>query len=200
VLVLSVAGAAVLFIRRDSTDRGRDPGGVTASSDVNAAPLTIKELFPQDPFTDAADRTYAVLGTDATNDCSSAARDKVVTLLEEAGCSQVVRASLRSPNGRLVLTAGVFNLSDDTAAQRLMEQAVPALESGDGGLTGMQVDGAPEVPDYGSSGAQSSPHGPFLPFCFGVDVPDPPEGDGESAAELCGSVLERLGGILAARR
>jgi len=201
VVVLAVVAAAVFLInRRDSPDEGQNAGGGIESREADAEPLTLDELFPADAaFADAADRSYVVLGSDATDDCTSAARDQIVILLEQAGCGQVVRATMLSPGGRLALLTGVFNLTDSAAAQQMKEQAVPALENGDGGLAGMEVD-APAVDDGTGQRAQLTPHGHYLTYCLAVEVPDPPDGDDESATELCESVLDRLRAILDKRK
>ena len=61
-----------------------------------------------------------ILETQASPDCKAAATEQLATLLASAGCTQVVRATMKSPNQEYLITAGIFNLTTEKAAtQRL---------------------------------------------------------------------------------
>src|SRR6185369_8367392 len=86
----------------------RDIGSRTA----DPAPLTEAEVFPKAEIVAAPNEPpYVVVKTQASDDCKIAATDDIAALLATGGCSQVVRATLKSPNGQYLITAGVFNLT-----------------------------------------------------------------------------------------
>ena len=53
------------------------------------------------------------------------------------GCSQVVRATLRSPNGKYLVTAGIFNLDDVAGAEWAHEKIKPLVDNQKGRFQGM---------------------------------------------------------------
>jgi hypothetical protein len=121
------AAANPSVLPRDISSRALDP-----------APLTEKELFPQPQVTVAgADGPYQVLKTTSAPDCKSAASGDLGALLAGLGCDQVVRATLKSPEGQYLLTAGIFNLKDETSAAKADQGIKPIAESGKGRLIGL---------------------------------------------------------------
>src|SRR5689334_12066864 len=63
------------------------------------APLTVAEVFASSP--------YAVELSHWDANCASAVTGELATVLRDNGCSQVVRAALRAPDGDYRITAGV---------------------------------------------------------------------------------------------
>jgi hypothetical protein len=126
----SVAAAeqpAAAIVLRELTSRADDP-----------RPLTAAEVFPG-PMVVAGPEghTYRVLRVQALDRCAVAADGGVVVLLEAAGCSQVVRATLRSPDGFYVVTAGLLNLADAAGAQSVHGGIRSVLDAGTGRLRGL---------------------------------------------------------------
>jgi len=53
------------------------------------------------------------------------------------GCNQVVRATLKSPNGQFLVTAGIFNLPDEATANKAYQAVTPMVDAQKGRLIGM---------------------------------------------------------------
>jgi hypothetical protein len=125
-----VAGAgqpAAAIVLRELSSRADDP-----------RPLTATEVFPGPVVvTGPAGKTYRVLRVQALDQCAVAADGGVVVLLDAAGCSQVVRATLRSPDGFYVVTAGLLNLADEAGAQTVHGGIRSVLDAGTGRLRGL---------------------------------------------------------------
>ncbi|MEV0646592.1 hypothetical protein AB0I28_15140 [Phytomonospora sp. NPDC050363] len=83
---------------------------------TDPAPVTVTELFAQTGVI-AASGTYETVKAEALANCAAAATGKLAELLDRHECSQVVRATLLSPDGSFALTAGVVNLVDAESAQ-----------------------------------------------------------------------------------
>ncbi|MGI5523932.1 hypothetical protein ACQEUX_23770 [Micromonospora sp. CA-259024] len=115
------------------------------SRDTDQAPLTAKELFPGKTLklTDGQP-SYQVLKTHSSGSCAVAATGEVADLLVRLGCNQVVRATLRTPDGDHLVTTGLFNLTDKVSAERARDRIRQLLDERQGrfrGLTGGDGDG-----------------------------------------------------------
>ena len=147
-LLLSLTGLAVaaLLDERDghAADRPADarsraqssaPAGGTDldSRDTDQATLTAKEVFPaKDLVVTDGKPAYRVLKTQASTKCQVAATGEIADLLVRLGCNQVVRGTLRSPDGDHLVTAGLFNLTDVATAQRVRDRIRPLLDAAAG--------------------------------------------------------------------
>jgi hypothetical protein len=113
---------------RDITDRKTDPGA-----------MTVDDVFPEAEVAaaDPAVPPYKRMGkAQISKDCRLGATNDVGKLLRSLGCSQVIRATFKSPDGAYYLTAGVFNLRD-TAAVNEAHAGIPGLvDGGKGRLSG----------------------------------------------------------------
>jgi len=118
---------AAATVLRELTSRADDP-----------RPLTAHEVFP-DPrvVVGLSGSAYPVLRVQVLADCAEAAAGGVGPLLAAAGCSQVVRATLRSPDAAYVATAGLVNLADAAGAQAVHERIKPLVDAGTGRFRGM---------------------------------------------------------------
>lgn len=85
---------------------------------VDPQPLSVAELYPMKLSAGgvAANQTNNDLGTNCVHDVIGSA---LRAALHSAGCTQVVRASYLSTDGKLMATIGVANLVDVTAAKRV---------------------------------------------------------------------------------
>lgn len=123
----SIAESSAPVEPRDISSREADP-----------EPLTVDEVFPQDEIViNPAEPPYVVLGTDTSNDCGTAAVDELAVLLDELGCSQVVRATLHSPNEDYLVSGGIFNLKTEEGAERAYEDITPLIQDGTGRFQGL---------------------------------------------------------------
>ncbi|WP_460540478.1 hypothetical protein [Glycomyces halotolerans] len=160
--VVAACGAGAYIVLRESesapvaqpqTDPGAGDEGESSEDDAeapavvdpiesretDAEPISTEELFGSDSITPSGAGSYAVLGTDELADCAEAGIDAVADLLAEADCTQVVRATVVSPDGEHAATAGVLNLGDAAEAEELRG----AIEEGlDGGFAALRTDGA----------------------------------------------------------
>ncbi|WP_433387778.1 hypothetical protein [Micromonospora sp. KLBMP9576] len=152
-LALCGLGAAALLSERDRTPQTpptAQPGAAESaavdtqfldSRDTDQAPLTAKELFPGKQFAVAdGEPAYRVLKTQSSANCPVAATGEVADLLVRLGCTQVVRATLRTSDGGHLVTAGLFNLTDRPNAERARDRIRPLLDEREGRFRGMAAD------------------------------------------------------------
>ncbi|MCG5435752.1 hypothetical protein [Micromonospora foliorum] len=111
------------------------------SRDTDQAPLTARELFPGNELklTDGQP-SYQVLKTQSSGSCAVAATDEVADLLVRLGCNQVVRATLSTPDGGHLVTAGLFNLTDKVSAERARDRLRQLLDERQGRFRGLTTD------------------------------------------------------------
>jgi len=122
-----------------------DPGAAPevvdpiASRATDTAPISVEELFGADSITPAGGTgAYEVLETEELSNCADAGLDELADLLDDADCSQTVRATLINPDGEYAATAGVLNLADAAEADSLRA----AIEAGlEGGFAALRTDG-----------------------------------------------------------
>jgi hypothetical protein len=105
---------------------------------VDPEPLTVEEVFPVDEIViNPEEPPYQVLATQASEDCSVATADDVESLLRDLGCSQVVRATIRSSDGDYLITGGVLNLISQEGAEQAYQDIKPLIEDGTGRFLGL---------------------------------------------------------------
>ncbi|MET8360348.1 hypothetical protein [Micromonospora sp. NPDC005171] len=153
-LALCGLGAAALLIDRNEQPQSNPtyqpnaaptaapPERVALDSrDTDQAPLTAKELFPgkELKLTDGQP-SYQVLKTQSSGSCAVAATDEVADLLVRLGCNQAVRATLRTPDGNHLVTAGLFNLTDKVSAERARDRLRQLLDERQGRFRGLTAD------------------------------------------------------------
>ncbi|MGK5742843.1 hypothetical protein [Micromonospora sp. URMC 103] len=110
------------------------------SRDTDQAPLTAKELFAgKELAVNDGQPAYQVLKTQSSGSCAVAATDEVADLLVRLGCSQVVRGTLRAPDGTHLVTAGLFNLTDKVSAERARDRIRQLLDERQGRFRGMEA-------------------------------------------------------------
>ncbi|MFV2099876.1 hypothetical protein [Micromonospora sp. LOL_024] len=134
----------------DPTDSTRDTEPAEASDldsrDTDQAPLTAREVFPASALTVGDGQTgYEVLRTQSSASCAVAATGEVAELLVRLGCNQVVRATLRTPDGDHLVTSGLFNLTDRSSAERARDRIRQLLDERQGRFRGMSADEGTEV-------------------------------------------------------
>lgn len=149
VVLLAVCGLSTLFIVKDEqAGRGALANGKSpmpsvlprdiSSREVDNAPLTAAEVFPtQEIVIVPGQPAYQVLRTQETADCRIAATGELAKQLTDAGCSQVVRATMRSPTGEYLVTGGIFNLADQAGADRVYDAIRPVIDANKGRFSGL---------------------------------------------------------------
>ncbi len=119
-------------------DPSETPARDISTRESDPEPLTVDEVFPVDEIViNPEEPPYELLGTQHSDDCGVAAVDALAELLEELGCQEVVRGTLRSPDGRYLVTTGVFNLESEADAEEAYERINPIIQDGTGRFVGM---------------------------------------------------------------
>ncbi len=113
--------------KRDITSRTADP-----------KPMTVDDIFPTAQIiADPAVPPYQRIGKpQVSKDCRIGATSSLATLMTTYGCSQLIRASFYSPDKGHLITAGVFNLTDDAAVTKANAAIKKTLDAGKGRFTG----------------------------------------------------------------
>jgi len=148
VVLLTVCGFSTWFIMQDEragvaavNDALATPTVVPrdiSSRDVDSEPLTAAEVFAANEITIVPGQpAYQVLKTQESADCAVGATGELRTLLAEAGCSQVVRGTLKSPTGAYLVTGGIFNLATEDDANRVYDGVKPLVDGNKGRFTGL---------------------------------------------------------------
>jgi hypothetical protein len=179
VLVLvAVCGLSSFFILADERNNGRDaqasdanpqatsqPRDIT-SRGVDGEPLTTNEVFPADTISiTPQEPSYQVLKTEQLDDCGKAAAGDIPQLLIDLGCNQVVRGTMRSPNAGYLVTAGVFNLEDETGAKWAHEQIKAMVDGQKGRFSGMNAGAGTEAVELSSAQVGWNIRGHYLAYC-----------------------------------
>ncbi|SCL40808.1 hypothetical protein GA0074692_5992 [Micromonospora pallida] len=185
VVLLAICGlgtAAVLLERQSTTDPQSPPATQpdTArteapaqadldSRDTDPLPLTAKEVFPGRQLVVADGQpAYQVLRTHSSASCAVAATDEIADLLVRLGCNQVVRGTVRAPDGAHLATAGLFNLTDRTTAERVRERIREMLQQGQGRFLALEAGDETEVLTSSAARVAWQVRGHYIAYCLVV--------------------------------
>jgi len=143
VAVLVFCGYGSFLVAGGEDHPADEPAAATVLRELSSRaddprPLTAAEVFPG-PHVVAgpSGAVYRVLQVQVLDRCGEAAEGELARLLDGAGCSQVVRATVRSADGGYVATAGLFNLADEAGAHRVHAGVRPMVDAGTGRFRGM---------------------------------------------------------------
>ncbi|SCL66227.1 hypothetical protein GA0070604_5620 [Micromonospora eburnea] len=137
------------------------------SRDTDQSALTVKEVFPGKQLVPSdGGQTYQVLKTQAGTDCTVAATGEIGDLLVRLGCNQVVRATLRSPNGDYLVTAGLLNLTDAASAQRARDRIRQLLDERQGRFQGMVAGDGTEAVAKAAARVGWQVRGHYIAYCL----------------------------------
>ena len=149
VLVLGACAIGTWFIFKDERNGPESAkSSVTAgpkkrdisSRQVDPNPLTEAEVFPQNNIVAVPNEPpYVILATKASTDCKVAATEDLATLLVKSGCTEVVRATMKSPNEEYLITAGIFNLTSEKTAKDAFDGVKGIVDGQKGRFAGMSV-------------------------------------------------------------
>jgi hypothetical protein len=176
--LIAVCGLGTFFMFKDERNGPADASKASASAspvllkrdigsrDVDPAPLTEAEVFPAPTVPGAAgDPPYTVLKTQLSADCTVGATDQLGALLNQLGCNQVVRATLKAPDGQYLITAGIFNLRDEAGATQAHENIKPTIDAQKGRFTGLLAGAGTEVIVRAPTILGWQARGHFLAYC-----------------------------------
>lgn len=127
--------------------------------------LSLEDVFP-DPARIPADGTrpaYTIAMTHIDRDCATATTGALTTLIGDGGCGQVIRAALTGPYGDYQVTAGLFDLADQSTAARVDDRIRQVVETGDGGFAAMGTGQAAAATDAAQVGWHAVGH--YLLYC-----------------------------------
>jgi hypothetical protein len=185
-LLMSALGAMIMFavcglsafviIADERRGHGAEASEVTArpsaslhdisSRAVDAAPLAVEEVFPTSEISVVPGAApYQVRMTHIDTDCHIATTGKLGALLDRHGCNQVVRATMVAPGEGYVVTAGIFNLTDEAATKTVLAQVKLLVDSGQGSFAGMAVGVGTEPVGLKSAQVGWHSRGHFIVYC-----------------------------------
>jgi hypothetical protein len=144
---------------------GTDPK-LIADQTVDPKPLTAAEVFGAKSVPSAAaGGAYQVVKSEALAGCAGAVTDHLAQLLQQLGCTQVVRATLLSPDQAYVITAGIFNLKDTASASKAFDEIGKDIDSGQGRFGGLGAGGITDVITVAQAHLAWDAHGHYLVYC-----------------------------------
>src|SRR6266545_3441442 len=164
---------------------------------ADPAPLTEAELFPG-----KAVGGYPLVKTQATPDCAGVAIGEPAKILAGAGCTQMVRATLLSPDKVYVVTAGLVNLESEDRAQQANEGIRTAVGAQKGRFTGFVVSGVSEVFTTAATQLGWDVRGHFLGYCVVARADGKPlDGNDPGGRRIIDDLVEKylIGTVVQAR-
>ncbi len=202
-ILLTVCGITSYFLLADDQNGlAGQSGGAAAeatalprdisSRDIDPEPLTVAEVFPgKEIVINVEESAYQVLKTQASKDCKTATSGELNTLLAELDCSQVVRATLRSPTGIYLMTAGIFNLADATGAELAHDKTKSIVDSRTGGFQGLIAGRGTDALALPSAQVGWHVRGHYLVYCVIAKADGTPIGENDPfARESLANVIE----------
>jgi len=133
--------------------------------DLDPTPLTAAEVFPATSVPAKTGLPYQVLKTQASTDCGVAATGDLAKALKTQGCSQVVRATLKTGDSLYVITAGLFNLVDEAGAEEVNAAIKPTVDAGKGRFVGYVTDASTKAFATAPTYIGFDSRGHFLAYC-----------------------------------
>jgi hypothetical protein len=175
-LVLALVGAAIggglwWAHRNTAGTAGPTPSRSTIAAIADRVkdpkPLTVAEVYGPTAVIASSSPAgkYKVLGSQLSADCGVAVTDALVALLKTAGCTQVVRGTLTSPDGTHIITAGIFNLKDSSAASQVYSGIMGNVTAGKGRFTGFATGGAGDVITQAQANLAWDSVGHYVVYC-----------------------------------
>ncbi|MGR6322163.1 hypothetical protein Q2K19_14845 [Micromonospora soli] len=181
-VLLALCGLAVaaLLQDRNGTPQAGTPTGQPAveqagaadntdldSRDTDQLALTAKEVFPGKALvTTTGQPAYQVLKASSSGSCAVAATGEIADLLVRLGCNQVVRATLRSPDGQYLLTAGLLNLTDVASAQRARDRIRQLLDERQGRFRGLAAGNDTQAVEQAAARVGWQVRGHYIAYCL----------------------------------
>jgi hypothetical protein len=175
-VLVTVCGIGSFLIMQDER-QGADaqptaPPPTAVALDISTraadpAPLTAKEVFPTAKITiPGTPQAYQVIKTQATKDCRVAADGELRKLITSLNCSQVVRATLRSPTKEYLITGGVLNLESADGAQQAKDKMQSMVDQNAGRFLGFIAGKETEPLALSATHVGWDTRGHYLVYCL----------------------------------
>jgi hypothetical protein len=166
-VVLVISGGAGWYYLQGSANRPRtEQDRRVADQKVDPVPLTATEVFGSGTIPGAEGQgSYKVLKTQASTDCKTAVGGAIAEILTTAGCTQVVRATLMSSDGALVITTGMFNLETEKKADEASAAIKIAVDTQKGRFSGLVAGGASNIINRTAANLAWDVRGHYLVYC-----------------------------------
>ncbi|MFE0593452.1 hypothetical protein [Micromonospora echinospora] len=206
-LAICGLGTAAVLMERDSTSESQSPppaqpGAARTeqptrtnldSRDTDPLPLTAREVFPSQQLVVADGQpAYQVLKTHSSASCAVAATDDLADLLVRLGCNQVVRGTVRAPDGGYLATAGLFNLTDQATAERVRERIREILQERRGRFLALEAGDETEALTTASARVAWQVRGHYIAYCLVVRTDGQPVGANDpEAKQVLHDLIER---------
>ncbi|MEU5940775.1 hypothetical protein ABZ807_16645 [Micromonospora sp. NPDC047548] len=167
VLLVISGGAGWYYLRGSADQPPTELGRRVADRQVDPVPLTATEVFGSETIPGAkGGGSYKVLKTQASTDCKTAAGGAIAEILTTAGCTQVVRATLTSSDGALVITAGLFNLETQKKAEQAAAVIKTAVDTQKGRFSGLVAGGSSNLINRAAANLAWEVRGHYLVYCL----------------------------------
>ncbi|MFG1949546.1 hypothetical protein [Micromonospora sp. NPDC048830] len=167
-VVLVIGGGAGWYFLQGSANRPlTEQERRVADQHVDPVPLTAAEVFGSAAIPGAEGKeSYKVLKTQVSTECKVAAGGAIAEQLTTAGCTQVVRATMMSLDGELVITAGIFNLESQQKAEKAAAAIKTAVDAQKGRFSGMVAGGASDMVSRAAANLAWDVRGHYLTYCL----------------------------------
>ncbi|SCL13896.1 hypothetical protein [Micromonospora inyonensis] len=182
-LAICGLGTAAVLLERESSPNPQSPpsappGAVHTdgpvrtdldSRDTDPLPLTAREVFPGRQLVLADGQpAYQVLKTHSSASCAVAATDDIADLLVRLGCNQVVRGTVRAPDGGHLATAGLLNLTDLASAERARERIRQILQHQQGRFLALEAGDETKALTTAAARVAWQVRGHYIAYCLVV--------------------------------
>ncbi|HEY7222146.1 MAG TPA: hypothetical protein VH561_00765 [Micromonosporaceae bacterium] len=159
VVLAACSFGSFLMLKDDGQPTGLPSDANVQRRDIStregdSTPLTVADIFPdtQIPAADPSLPPYTMVGKpQAGKDCRYAANREVQRRLGDANCSQYVRASFLSSDGKYFVTAGILNLPDMPSATDFQTQLQQLAATADQGSLTIYVPDTDKYPTLPSA-------------------------------------------------
>ncbi|SCF05060.1 hypothetical protein GA0070618_2874 [Micromonospora echinospora] len=206
-LAICGLGTAAVFMERDSASESQIPPPAQPdaarteepartdldSRDTDPLPLTAREVFPGQQLVVADGQpAYQVLKTHSSASCAVAATDDLADLLVRLGCNQVVRGTVRAPDGEHLATAGLLNLTDQATAERVRERIREILQERRGRFLALEAGDETEALTTAAARVAWQVRGHYIAYCLVVRADGQPVGANDpEAKQVLHDLIER---------
>jgi hypothetical protein len=174
-VLVTVCGLGSFLIMKDEKQgdaQPTEPAPTAVARDISTraadpSPLTANEVFPAKKISiPGTPEAYEVIKTQATKDCRVAADGGLRKLITSLKCSQVVRATLRSPTKEYLVTGGLLNLETAAGAQQAKDKMQSMVDQNTGRFLGFVASKQTEPLALSATHVGWDTRGHYLVYCL----------------------------------